>query len=171
MNLPKRKRNRLECFDYNQSSAYFITLCVNNRKKILSKIVGTGVLDCPQICLLKHGKIAEKYINQLNDFYDNISIDKYIIMPDHIHMIITIINGQSRTPVPTDTIIINNKNSTISKFVSTFKRFCNKEYDKNIWQPRYHDHIIRNQEDYQEIWKYIDDNPHRWLITHKTQDN
>ena len=112
MILKDRKHNRLPCYDYNQSGAYFITICVKERKKILSKVnVGTGVPDCPQIQLLKHGEIADRYINQLNDFYDNISVDKYAIMPDHIHLLISILNGQSGTPVPT----INNKNSTIAK--------------------------------------------------------
>ena len=166
MNLPQRKQNRLACFDYNQNGAYFITICVKDRKKILSKInVGTGVPDCPKMHLLKNGSIADKYINQLNDFYDNISVDKYVIMPDHIHLLISISNGQSRTPVPTD-----NTNSVIAKFVSTFKRFCNKEYAENIWQPRYYDHIIRNQNDYNEIWEYIENNPKKLVLTHKPQD-
>ena len=107
VDLPNRQRNRLNNYNYNQNGAYFITVCVKDRKKILSIInVGTGVLDCPKIELLKHGKTADKYINQLNNFYKNISIDKYVIMPDHIHLLISIqnelLNGQSRTPVPTN---------------------------------------------------------------------
>ena len=168
MNLPNRKRNRLENSDYSQNSAYFITICTKDRNRILSKIiVGTGVLDCPKIQLLDYGIIAEKYINQLNGFYNNISVDKYVIMPDHIHLIITVKNGQSGTPVPTNiNSKIDNKNSVIAKFVGTFKRFCNKEYGKNIWQPRYYDHVIRNQNDYNDIWEYIDNNPQKWSLTH-----
>ena len=165
MDLPNRKQNRLQDFDYSQNGAYFVTICVKDRKELLSNvIVGTGVLDCPQIQLLKYGVVAEKYINQLNDFYNDISVDKYVIMPDHIHLLLKIINGQSRTPVPTN---INNRNSAVAKFVSTFKRFCNKEYGENIWQPRYYDHIIRNQEDYNETWEYIENNPIKWIETHK----
>ena len=159
IDFPKRKQNRLREYDYSQNGAYFITICVKDRKKLLSKIVGTGVLDCPKIYLLDHGKIADKYINQLNDFYNDILVDKYVIMPDHIHLLITISNGQSGTPVPTNR---NNRNSIIANFVSTFKRFCNKEYGENIWQPRYYDHIVRNQDDYNEVWQYIDTNPIKW---------
>ena len=138
MELLKRKQTRLENYDYGQDGAYFITICTQNRKRILSNIiVGTGVLDCPKIELLNLGRIADRYINQLNDFYDNISVDKYVIMPDHIHFILSVKNGQSGTPVPTDiTTKIDNKNSAVAKFVSTFKRFCNKEIGKNIWQQR-----------------------------------
>ncbi len=165
MDLPNRKQNRLENFDYSQNGAYFVTICVKDRKELLSNvIVGTGVLDCPQIHLLNHGIIAEKYINQLNDFYNDILVDKYVIMPDHIHLLLTILSGQSRTPVPTK---LNNRNSIIARFVSTFKRFCNKEYGENIWQPRYYDHIIRNRVDYNEAWEYIENNPIKWIETHK----
>ena len=84
-------------------------------------------------------------------------------MPDHIHFILSVKNGQSGTPVPTEETIKNdNKNSAIAKFVSTFKRFSNKEYGENIWQPRYYDHIIRNQKDYNEIFQYIENNPSKY---------
>ena len=166
MDLPKRKLARLENFDYSQGGAYFITICTHNRKQILSDIiVGTGVPDCPKIKLLKYGEIADKYIKQLNDFYDDISVDKYVVMPDHIHLLLNVQNGQSGTPVPTNVKLkIDNKNSHIAKFVSTFKRFCNKEYGENIWQSRYYDHVIRNKNDYNEIWEYIENNPVRWIM-------
>ena len=162
----ERKPNRIEDYDYSQNGAYFITICTQDRKRILSKItVGTGVLDCPQVQLLKHGEIADKYICQLHDFYANISVDRYVIMPDHIHILMSIQEGQSRTPVPTGEIKIDSKNSTVSKFVSTFKRFCNKEYGENIWQRSFYDHIIRNQHDYDETWEYIEHNPKKWAMT------
>ncbi len=121
---------------------------------MLSEIVGDGVLDVPKNELTKYGSIAEKYIRQMSEFYENVSVDKFVIMPNHIHAILCITDkknelehGTSRTPSPT--------NSTISGFVSTFKRFCNKEYSENIWQRSFHDHIIRGERDYKEIWEYI----------------
>ena len=151
------------------ASVFFLTICTQNRRCILSrvvgtgaldcpqtkltgcdKIVGTGVLDCPQTELTGYGKIADKYIKQLSEFYHHLSVEKYVIMPNHIHLLLwvkagkdTTDNGQLRTPVPTN---IERANSACSQFVSTFKRFCNKEYGKNIWQARFHDHIIRNRE-------------------------
>ena len=173
--LPKRKPTRLNYFDYNSSGVYFITICTENRRNILSRIVGTGVLDCPQnnalyspkrVELLSYGKIADKYIKQLNDFYEHLSVEKYVIMPNHIHFLLWVKenknktdNGQSRTPVPTN---VERANSACSQFVSTFKRFCNKEYGENIWQARFNDHIIRNRDDYEEHVKYIYENPIRW---------
>ncbi len=162
MLLPKRKPTRLKGFDYSTPSAYFVTICTKDRKCILSEIVGTGVLDCPKNIYSKYGKVANKYICKMNDFYDNISVDKYVIMPNHIHLLITIKNnGQSGTPVPTDNVRFN-ANSIISNFVGTFKRFCNKEYGKKIWQSRFHDHIVRGENDYNKIWEYIDTNVYKW---------
>ena len=164
--MKKRKTPRHESFDYNSVGGYFITICTQNRRCMLSRIVGTGVLDCPQIELTKYGEIADKYINQLNDFYDHLSVESYVIMPNHIHILLFVKenrgsteNGQSRTPVPT---YIERANSVFSKFISTFKRFCNKEYGENIWQARAYDHIIRNREDYEEHQRYIYENPMRW---------
>ena len=157
MELPKRKATRLKGYNYSLPGAYFVTICTKDKKSFLSKIiVGDGVLDVPQNKLTPCGQIADKYIKQLNAFYDNINVDKYVIMPNHIHFLLSIkdSNGTSRTPSPTD--------SALSKFISTYKRFCNEEYGKNLWQRSYHDHIIRNEKDYQKIWEYIDNNPLKW---------
>ena len=173
--LKKRKTPRYQSFDYNSVGVYFITICTQNRRCILSRIVGTGVLDCPsatgvldcpQVELTRYGEIADKYIKQLNDFYNHLSVEKYVIMPNHIHLLLwvkenknVIDSGQSRTPVPTN---MERANSACSQFVSTFKRFCNKEYGGNIWQARFNDHIIRNRDDYEKHIKYIYENPTRW---------
>ena len=165
--LPKRKPTRLRNFDYNTTGAYFITICTEGRRRILSRVVGVDVLGDPKNAeLLPHGIVADKYIKQLNDFYEHLSVEKYVIMPNHIHFLLWVKenknktdNGQSRTPVPTN---IERANSVCSQFVSTFKRFCNKKYGENIWQARFNDHIIRNRDDYEEHVKYIYENPIRW---------
>ena len=103
--LKKRKTPRYQGFNYNCVDVYFLTICTQNRRCILSRIVGTGVLDCPQTELTKYGKIAEKYIRQLNEFYHHLSVEKYVIMPNHIHLLLwvkennTTDNGQSGMPV------------------------------------------------------------------------
>ena len=195
----------MKSVDYDSVGALFVTLCTRERKCLLSKIVGTGVLDgpqppspttvrtgvldCPQppspttvgtgvldgphIELTNYGKIAKKYLLQLSAFYDDIKIDSFVIMPNHIHFILYICknsselmeNGPSGTPVPTI------QNSKFSRFISTFKRFCNKEYGKNIWQYRSHDHIIRNSRDYKEHVKYIHENPFTWFYDELYQEH
>ena len=96
----------------------------------------------------------------MDAFYEHLSIDNYVIMPDHIHLLI-MIHEQSGHPgrgVPTA------GTSMVAQFIGTFKRFCNKEYGGNIWQERYYDHVIRNQQDYDETWQYIENNPRKWTI-------
>jgi len=184
--LKNRKNTRLKGADYNRNQAVFLTICTKERQCLLSKIVGTGVPDGPQIELTEYGQTADKYIHQLNDFYDDLSVESYVIMPNHIHIMLWIKdmeNGPSRTPVtdgpsrtpvtdgpsrtpitdgPSRTPVPTVQNSVPSRFVSTFKRFCNKEYGKNIWQYRSNDHIIRNRHDYEEHLRYIYENPIRW---------
>ena len=164
MEKHNRKPNRIPDYDYSQNGAYFVTICTQDRKKILSKIsVGTPVPGCPQNPypeLLWHGKVADKYIQQMDTFYEHLCVDQYVIMPDHIHLLSTIHTGHPRTGVPTRT-------SEIARFVGTFKRFCNKVYGKNIWQSRYYDHVIRNQQDYNEVWEYINNNPAKWMLLHE----
>ena len=165
--LPQRKPTRLKSFDYSKTGAYFLTICTEGRRQILSRIVGGDVLDAPKnVELLPLGKIAEKYINQLNEFYCDLSVESYVIMPNHIHIMLLVLDcGASRTSPPTK------QHSAVSQFVSTFKRFCNKEYKKNIWQRHFHDHIIRNREDYEEHLRYIYENPMRWFYDELYAEN
>lgn len=114
MNLPKRKPNRLKDYDYRQNGAYFITICTKDKKEILSRIVaGTvhsnerrGEHCSPEISrnhLTEHpnevrltaiGEIAEKGIQGIDEHYKNIFVDNYVIMPNHIHLIIRIDNNE-----------------------------------------------------------------------------
>ena len=157
--LKNRKTTRLKGGDYNRNQAIFLTICTKERRCILSHIVGNGVPDGPEIELTEYGQIADKYIQQLNAFYDNLSVESYVIMPNHIHIMLWVKgreNEELGAPAPTV------QNSIPSRFVSTFKRFCNKECGTNIWQYRSFDHIIRNRKDYEEHLRYIYENPMRW---------
>ena len=162
--LSKRKDLRIKQYDYSSKGAYFVTICIKDRERILSDIikpVGVGAHDDPKIRLTEIGKIVEK--NLLSS--ENISgviIDRYVIMPDHIHAIIFLDpnkyqkreGGSSRAPTPT--------NKMLPHIVSTFKRFCNKELGNNIFQRGYIEHIVRDREDYETRVKYIYENPMRW---------
>ena len=106
--------------------------------------------------MLPYGEIAAKYLNQLHAFYREIRVESYVIMPNHIHILLRVLEGPSGRPVPTK------QNSIVSRFVSTFKRFANKEYGKNIWQARSYDHVIRDQADFDRHLKYIQENPFGW---------
>ena len=162
MEKKARKVTRLPDYDYNSAGAYFVTICTKNRRCILSKIVGAGVLDSPKVILTKYGNVAEKQIQAMDALYENLNVDKYVIMPNHIHLLVRILcvadeRGSSGTPTPT-------YNAHISRFVSTFKRYCNKQCGEKLWQRGFYDHVIRNDDDYDSIWQYIDENPIKWEL-------
>lgn len=147
MELPKRKNLRLEKYDYSSIGAYFITICIKGRKKILS-----SVGDDAHIIPKEYGKIVEKYIK------NNKEVEKYVIMPDHIHLIIRIENGTMWASSPT---------KCISSIIRSIKTLTTKEIGHSIFQRSYYDHIIRNKEDYKEIWEYIENNPQKEILKAK----
>ncbi len=172
MELPKRKDLRLKQYDYSSAGAYFITICIKDRIRLLSDIikpVGVGAHDDPinsanydlQIRLTDTGKITERVLLSSNNI-PGVKIDRYVIMPDHIHAIIFLNpdeyisqkSGSSRAPTPT--------NEMLPHIISTFKRLCSKELGSNIFQRGYYEHIIRDREDYKTITEYIHENPIRW---------
>ncbi len=163
--FPERKHNRLKNYDYSRGGSYFLTICTKDRKPLLSEIcVGDGALDVPLVKLTAIGKIVEKHLLSTNKIKD-VSVDQYIIMPDHIHVIVNVDikeiyyitkeGGTSRAPSPT--------NDIIPHVVSTFKRFCNSEIGGNIFQRSYVDHVIRDGDDYQKHLCYMRDNPVSWV--------
>ncbi len=97
----------------------------------------------------------------MNEIYSDILVNDYVIMPNHLHILITVDNkkdlpsGAPRSSPPTN---------TVSKYVAVLKRFTNKEIGEKIWQRSFYDHIIRNEEDFYYHLQYIDENPKKWLM-------
>ena len=147
--LPARKNIRLPGYDYSNTGYYFITICVKDKQELLGTIVGTTAPGRPNVELTSLGQCVAETIQNANR--KNIKIDKYIIMPNHIHMIVVIEQG-------TD----DRRRSSLRQVVRNIKSYVTKWAGFPLWQPRYYDHIIRNENDYQRIWQYVDENPMRW---------
>lgn len=156
MDLPKRKKNRLKNYDYSSEGFYYVTICTANRKKIFSEIVGQGLAPA-EIKLTGIGKIVKEQLFDLEKRYNNIKIEKHVVMPDHIHFILRIKNPAGASPRPTLSDII-------CTYKSIAKKEINKIYKQDVWQKGFYDHIIRDQNDYNKIWEYINNNPQKWLI-------
>ena len=139
--LPVRKKNRLKYYDYTTEGMYFITICTKNKIEILGKIINNNIE------LSKEGKIAKKYIEQIEEVYEKTYIDEYIIMPNHIHLIINI-KTQANLYIP--------------RIIKQYKMSVSKDLGCSVWQKSYHDHIIRNEKDYYMIKKYIQNNAINW---------
>ena len=140
-NLPTRKRIRLQDYDYSEENMYFITICVKDRLELLGKIIEDNIK------LTKEGKIVEHNINKIEQIYKNTIIDEYVVMPNHIHIL----------------VLINYKNRvTISKIIKHFKTNITKEIKRSIWQKSFYEHIIRNEKEYRKIKEYIKNNVINW---------
>ena len=155
MELPKRKPTRLKNFDYSQSGYYFITICSKNKAKIFGNIVGEG-FPLPQLFL--NGKIVEKTILSVNKKYPYINPEKYVIMPNHIHIIFSVNNDGRGNPSPTIANVVGWLKYNATKQIN----LINGNTGKQIFQRSFHDHIIRGENDYLKIWEYIDTNPQKW---------
>ena len=174
--LLKRKSIRLKNFDYSSQGLYFITICVHNRVCLLGDIsnidnpVGaihespdSAIHESPVMVLNKYGMIVKKHWQSLPNRFP-ILLDKYIIMPNHIHGIIHIINRAHR-----DAPLRGHKRSVLSQCVGYFKmntakqiNILNKTPGQHLFQRNFYEHIIRNENDLNEIREYIKNNPQMW---------
>lgn len=151
--LPTRKPNRLPGYDYDAPNAYFITICTQNRRNLLWENVG-AVNDRPQnIRLSGYGKIADNCVKSIPHHYPAISLDQYVIMPNHVHLLLQIQTDESGRSMTAP---------TISNVVRMMKGAASKQAGFSLWQKGFYDHIVRGDADYREIWEYIRNNPYRW---------
>ena len=153
--LPRRKHIRITDYDYSTPGAYFITICTANREKIFWSN-RRGELRSPvNVTLSDIGMIVDSEIQKLGSVYDAVKVDKYCIMPDHIHMILVIdADPYGRTQFA----------PTISRVIKQFKGSITKQVGRPIWQKSFYDHGIRNRQDYDEIWQYIENNPLKYAL-------
>ena len=152
MEQPKRKKNRLQSYDYSQNGAYFITICTEKRKNLLASVVG-AILDRPaHVRLTEWGQAVEQAILKIPQCYPDVRLEKYVVMPNHIHLLLVIDTIPGRPRVA----------PTISRIVQQTKGLATKMIGKPIFQKSYHDRIVRSDAEYDMIWQYIDTNPIRW---------
>lgn len=148
MIYPKRKPNRLKNYDYSQSGIYFITICAKNKANLFWNVGAT--IGRPN--LSKTGEIVERAILNIPKTYSTVTLDKYVIMPNHIHLLLHLRNENGRAMYA----------PTISTVIQQMKGYVTKQIGHNIWQKLFHDHIVRNEKSYKKIWQYIENNPLRW---------
>ena len=154
-NVPVRKRNRLENYDYSQPGAYYVTICTLGHQPFGVINLGSGRPEAAPTSLMQLsplGKIVEAEITRLSHIYDGVYVDSYIVMPNHVHMIIVIRSNSGRAqPAP-----------TVSRMIQQWKGAISKKTNNPIWQKGFYDKIIRNNDDYQRIVWEIRNNPATW---------
>lgn len=152
----ERKKNRLSQYDYGSVGAYFLTICVDNHRCLLwnndsEKVCCNDIL----LPLSEYGVIVNDAIKEIPNYYSGVYVDKYVIMPNHFHLILILGANES-----------NSKNRDISLIINQLKGYVTKRIGRSIWQKSFYDHIIRNKNDYDEICNYIENNPFKWDECH-----
>ena len=139
--FPKRKSTRLHDFDYHQPNYYFVTICTDNKRCMFGEAGHPNQL----------GKLAAQTLEEIPTHFPGVRVDKYVVMPNHIHAI----------------LVFSGQNVALTTVIGLYKSAVSKQAHKDnpgckIWQSSFHDHIIRNQQGYEQIWLYIDSNPQNW---------
>ena len=157
--MPERKHIRWRGFDYSSASAYFITICVKDHCHWLGEIKN-GIM-----CFSEVGNIAALYLQQIPEIRNNVLLETFIVMPNHIHFILEITENTSEEirynqfgkPLSGSVSMI------VNQFKGAVKKWCNQNgYADFEWQGRFHDHVIRNDKEFKAIENYIIDNPVNW---------
>ena len=148
---PKRKPLRLPEFQYTQAAYYFVTVCCKGKAPFFGRIVGNGLDRSAAVCLSRCGEIADADLRALPQHFPGVQVLKYVIMPDHLHLILAL-DGQS---------------ASVPQILASYKSGVSRKCGRAVWQKSYYDHVIRGRKDFEEICRYIDNNPQkRWLQQH-----
>ena len=136
-----RKHPRRKRYDYATPNYYFITICTWEKRYIFWN----------KEKLNRYGEIAGQGFGGITHHFPDVTVDKFVVMPNHVHAI----------------LILQDDKTNISTVIGQYKSYVSKqthEFDADckVWQTSFHDHVIRNQKDYERIWLYIEANPARW---------
>ena len=157
MELPTRKALRLPGYDYSQSGAYFLTICTEGRRCLLSSIRRGDPCGRPQVALTDCGRAAQEAFQRVEALC-GVQFDCFVVMPNHLHFICRIDRERATARVA----------PTLGRIVDAYKSIvfnaCKDLTKGKLWQRGYYEHVIRNEADYREIWRYIDENPARWAV-------
>ena len=147
------KQHRLMTYEYSSPGSYMLTICVAGRKRILSKVVYRGMYAPASVELTETGRTVEKYLNCIPANYPFVTVDNYVIMPDHVHVLLTIEPGA----------VSSDKRPNVHTIIRMLKTMVTKELGHSIWQDSFYDVIADTEKRFLICDKYIDENPAAWL--------
>ncbi len=160
MNLPKRKPLRLKGYDYSRPGWYFVTICTRDRAPLFRRGAHCAPASMPTPApvlppLSSIGETVEQAIADIPTHYPGVKVDRYVVMPNHVHMVV-VLGG---TP---DGRTMCAPTADLSRIIRMMKGAVTKRVGRKIWQRGYYDHIIRDEADYLRVWEYIETNPGKW---------
>ena len=194
--LPRRKTIRLQNYDYSQNGAYFVTICTAHKLPLFGVVRRGDPCGRPPVPvyaeLSEIGRIVESYLTEIPSHYPDVHLASYVIMPDHIHMILVLTQNQperaGQCPAPTEESDLSCRRGgtpgppattekpvppcrrggtpgppALPKIINAFKSLTTRKAGISLWQRDYYEHILRNQQDFDEAAGYIAGNPVRRL--------
>lgn len=141
-------RLRLPAYDYSQQGAYFVTICTKDRRKILSQISNERLPYSIEPLLTEVGKLVDFSVSQIPVYYPGVSVDQYVIMPNHVHLLLRF-SAES--------------GPKLGQVIQQLKGYVTKQCGFPVWQEKYYDHVIRDEADYLVKAQYILNNPGKWI--------
>jgi REP element-mobilizing transposase RayT len=156
--MRNRHSIRLKGYDYSQSGAYFITICLQERADILGQIIDDNVH------VSAAGEMVQKVWDEIHEYYPGVFTDQFIVMPDHVHGIIVLEpdDADNYPKYSIGGIIKSFKALTTKRYGNGIANFGWPSYNKRLWQRNYYEHIIRDEYEYLQIRNYIIANPENW---------
>ncbi len=168
------KSTRLQHWDYSSCGAYYVTICTKDREQFFGEIIN-GKMKLSRI-----GEIAEHEWKQTCEIRKNVELDEYVIMPDHMHGILFIVNAfhpvvetcrgmslQTRTQMYNkfSRPVSQSLSMIINHFKSAVKCWCNKNGFPNFaWQPLFHESIVQDEKHLNAVREYIINNPTKFKL-------
>lgn len=160
-----RKHLRLKEFDYSSENYYFVTICTGYRVKLFESRTSWSnfekeVVRTTSSPITTNTDIVEKILLDLPNYYNNLIIDFYVIMPDHLHVILGFEGIITSKTKPT-----SSRHYSLGDIVGIFKQVATKQLHKHIgvigsiFQPNFYEHVIRNEKSLEKIRQYILNNP------------
>jgi len=171
--IKKRRSVRLKNYDYSHPGAYFVTVCAHEKKCLFGKNVES------RMELNALGKIVEKHWMEIPKHFQTVSLDQFIVVPNHIHGIL-IVNVDGRgmachapTPRRFGKPVSNSLPTVVGSFKSAVSKTINESRNglrTTVWQRNYYEHVIRNEKDLKAIREYIEQNPLKWSLDEENPD-
>ena len=149
MELPAGKHPRLKEYDYSCAGCYFLTFCIKDHKCCLGDVIlPIDATELPKVILSQWGQITKEAIQRIPKVYQDVVLDSYAVMPNHVHLLVTL-GAEAETSIP---MIVRAVKTAVTKSIGT-----------SIWQDSYYDHVVRNQREYEKIWNYVSSNAAKWM--------
>ena len=154
-------------YDYGQSGMYFVTICTQNRIRYFGEIIlPSGDWDSAELQPSPQARIAQACWLQISSRFPFVSLDAFVMMPDHLHGLLLFNKPDEQTPPLNYQNAFGPQRGNLAAVIRGFKSGVSALAKQNAlafgWQSRYHDRVVRNDDELKRIQQYIANNPARW---------